>query len=193
MKEDNINRILDLGVEIINRKGYHNLGLKELLDSAGIPKGSFYYYFNSKEDFGQKVISHYAEKSSNYMRSILSDKNKSPRERLLFMFHERSETYKRSGYTEGCLMGNCSNELAGQYESMQLLLEKKFSGWKEIVSQCISDGQELGEFNTELSPDDLADFIINSWEGALIRMKAARSDKPFQLFIDYTMNVVLKP
>ncbi|MGI9543176.1 MAG: TetR family transcriptional regulator C-terminal domain-containing protein, partial [Cyclobacteriaceae bacterium] len=193
MKEDNINRILDLGVEIMNRKGYHQLGLKELLNTAGIPKGSFYYYFDSKEDFGKKVISHYAENTLNYMSSILLDKSKSPGERLLLMFKDRGNAYKKSAYREGCIMGDCSNELAGQYESIQLLLENKFSSWSAIISECITEGQDIGEFKHELPPEDLADFILNSWEGALTRMKAARSNKPFELFIDYTMNVLLKP
>jgi len=193
MKEENIKRLLDFGVEIISRKGYHNVGLKELLDSTGIPKGSFYYYFDSKEDFGRKVISHYAKNTLNYLRSILLDKSKSPRERLLFMFKDRASAYKKSAYQVGCLMGDCSNELAGQFKSMQVLLEKKFSTWRDVFKQCIEEGQQLGEFNNNLSAVELADFIINNWEGALSRMKATRSVQPFHLFVKYTMKVVLKP
>ena len=193
MREENIKHLLDLGVEIMSRKGYHQLGLKKLLDTAGIPKGSFYYYFKSKEDFGQKVISHYAENTLNYMRSILLDKSKSPRERFLFMFNDRAKVYMESDCREGCLMGDYSNELAGQYQSMPQLLENKFSGWTEIISHCIREGQEKGEFKTDLPSDDLANYIINSWEGALTRMKASRTVKPFELFIKYTMNVILSP
>ncbi|MDN5204864.1 TetR family transcriptional regulator C-terminal domain-containing protein [Fulvivirgaceae bacterium BMA10] len=192
MKEDNINRILDLGIEIMNRKGYHHLGLKELLDEAGIPKGSFYYYFKSKEDFGEKVIAHYANNILKYMSSVLSDKSKGPGERLISMFQNNEKVYESSGFKEGCLMGKCSNELAGQYDSMQLLMDQKFSSWKGVISQCIKEGQEMGEFRSDLSADDLADFILNNWEGALIRMKATRSVKPYTLFVDYTMNVILK-
>lgn len=192
MKEDNINHILDLGVEIMTRKGYHGLGLKELLDEAGIPKGSFYYYFDSKEDFGRKVITHYAERSQKYMIDMLTDKRRSPRRRLENLFKDREKAYKSSGFKEGCLLGNCSTELAGQYESMQLVLANKFSDWKEVMSACIKEGQELGEFKAELPVDNLADFVINSWEGALVRMQATRSIEPFTLFADYVMNVVLK-
>ena len=192
MKEDNINRILDLGVEIIGRKGYHNLGLKELLDEAGIPKGSFYYYFKSKEDFGQKVISHYAENVLKYMNDILQDDSKSPGERLRIMFKDREKVYRNSGFREGCLMGTCSTELAGEYKSMQLLLEDKFLGWREVIDRCIVEGQKKGEFKTDLPSNDLADFIINNWEGALVRMKAARSIKPYLLFVDFTMRLILK-
>jgi len=193
MKEENTKRILDLGVEIISRKGFHHLGLNELLDSAGIPKGSFYYYFNSKEDFGRKVISHYANNTLNYLQSMLLDKKKNPHERLVFMFKDRAKTYKKSAYKEGCLMGDCSNELAGQIESMQVLLEREFLAWREVFKQCIEEGQQLGEFNNNLSAVELADFVLNSWEGALSRMKATRSVKPFHLFVKYTMKVVLKP
>ncbi len=192
MKEDNINRILDLGVEIISRKGYHSLGLKELLDEAGIPKGSFYYYFKSKEDFGRKVISHYSENTLKYIKEILQDDSKSPGERLRYMFKEREKVYRMSGFKEGCLMGTCSTELAGQYQSMQLLLEDKFSDWREVISQCIREGQEQGEFQTDLPSDDLADFTINNWEGAMVRMKAAGSVKPYLLFVDYTMRLILR-
>ncbi|MDN5213413.1 TetR/AcrR family transcriptional regulator [Fulvivirgaceae bacterium BMA12] len=192
MKEENINRILDLGVEIISRKGYHSLGLKELLDEAGIPKGSFYYYFKSKEDFGQKVINHYSENTLKYIKEILQDDSKSPGERFRYMFKEREKVYRMSGFKEGCLMGTCSTELAGQYQSMQLLLEDKFSDWREVISQCIREGQEQGEFQIDLPSDDLADFIINNWEGAMVRMKAAGAVKPYLLFVDYTMRLILR-
>ncbi len=192
MKEDKIKRILDLGVRVVSQKGYHHLGLKELLDTAGIPKGSFYYYFDSKEDFGQKVALHYARNFLEDLKLVLLDKSQSPSERFLALFDERFNAYAKCAYKEGCLMGDLSNELAGQINSMQILIEKEFSAWEEVISQCIREGQELGEFNKNFSADELANFILNSWEGALTRMKASRSKEPFELFVKYTMNLVLK-
>ncbi len=192
MKEDNIKRILDLGIRGISQKGYHHLGLKQLLDTAGIPKGSFYYYFDSKEDFAQKVVLRYSRNIVEHLKLFLLDKSKSPTERFLTLFDERLNAYAECAYKEGCLMGDLSNELAGQINSMQILLEKEFSAWEEVISQCITEGQKLGEFNQNLTADELANFILNSWEGALTRMKASRSKEPFELFVKYTMNLVLK-
>ena len=192
MKQENIDRILDLGVQILMRKSYHQLGLKELLDEAGIPKGSFYYYFDSKEDFGQKVIIHYAEQSAEAMKKVLLNQKKSPRERLELLFENQRKVYLKSNCTEGCLMGDSCNELAGQFPGFQKVLDEKFEGWQDILKACIAEGQDIGEFRKELPAEDLASFILNSWEGALVRMKASRLIKPFTLFMDYTFQLILK-
>ena len=191
MKEENIDKILDLGVETLTRKSYHSVGLKELLDTAGIPKGSFYYYFQSKEDFGQKVIVHYSEKVQELLTDELTDDRRSPGQRFSRLFRKMIEAYKSADCKEGCLMGDTSNELAGQATTMQIILEQEFEKWSKILEGCISEGQVKGEFTRELKSKELADYILNSWEGALIRMKATRSIRPFKLFADYTLKSVL--
>ena len=192
MKEDNIKRILDLGIRVVSQKGYHHLGLRELLDTAGIPKGSFYYYFDSKEDFAQKVVLRYAKNIQEYLKLVLLDKSKRPTERFIALFDERLHSYSECAYKEGCLMGDLSNELAGQVSVIQITLEKEFISWEEVIAHCIKEGQEQGEFNQNLTANELAKFVLNSWEGALTRMKASRSKEPFELFAKYTMNLVLK-
>lgn len=191
MKTETIDKILDIGVSIMSKKGYHSVGLNEILKAANIPKGSFYYYFKSKEDFGSKVISHYADNASEYMKELLTDANVSPKKRLLNLFKDREKEYVTDGFRSGCLMGNCSNELAGSMPNIQLLLNAKFDVWQNIIADCIREGQEKGEFKMAIDPIQMSHFILNNWEGALLRMKATKSIKPFQLFVELSIETLI--
>ncbi len=190
MKEATINNILDIGIAIISKKGYHNVGLNEILTLANIPKGSFYYYFKSKEDFGLKVINHYAEKSAAHMVSFLTDQQYTPKQRFINLFDERKQEYTTDQYISGCLLGNCSNELTGESVVFQQMVDRKFKLWHSILCECIAEGQALGEFNRDFDPDEMSNFLLNNWEGALLRMKASKSIKPFQLFVDMSMKIL---
>ncbi|HAS40253.1 MAG TPA: hypothetical protein DCS93_07230 [Microscillaceae bacterium] len=191
MKEDNIKKILEAGIKLLSRKNFYQLGLQELLKTVNIPKGSFYYYFESKEDFAIQVVDYYTNMSAQKMKAALLDQSKSPRARLQGFFDERVNDYSKDNFEVGCLLGDLANEMAGQSKGLREKFESKFLSWQSIIAQCISEGQSAGEFNNEQSAEELADYILSSWEGALIRMKAAGSKRPYTLFVNYTMNQIL--
>ena len=183
MKEKTKNTILEVGKELILNKGYNNVGLNEILKKAQVPKGSFYYYFKSKEDFGIQVIEHYSNSSLEILRSHLLNKNLSPKIRILNFFTEMRSTYASLKWTQGCLIGNCSLELGDLKESFANTLSKELNAWQLIFEHCIKEGQDSGEINTHFSEKELANFMLNAWEGSLLRMKADKSGQPIQVFI----------
>jgi len=191
MKEDNIKKILEAGIKLLSRKNFYQLGLQELLKTVNIPKGSFYYYFESKEDFAIKVVDYYTDMSAKKMRTALLDQSKSPRARLQGFFDQRVNDYSKDNFEVGCLLGDLTNEMAGQNAELREKFESKFVSWQSIIAQCIAEGQNAGEFNNEQDAEELASYILSSWEGALIRMKATGSEKPYTLFVNYTMSKVL--
>jgi TetR/AcrR family transcriptional regulator, transcriptional repressor for nem operon len=75
-------------------------------------------------------------------------------------------------------MGNLSLEVADQRESMRLKLRDNFRDWSTIFSEAIAQAQAAGELTVKTDAKVLANFILNSWEGALLRMKTERSVKP---------------
>ncbi|OJJ21807.1 hypothetical protein BKI52_15015 [marine bacterium AO1-C] len=191
MKEDNIKKILEAGIKLLSKKNFHQLGLQELLKTVNIPKGSFYYYFESKEDFAIKVVDYYTKTSAENMEKALLDQSKSPRTRLQDFFDQRVKDYRKDNFEVGCLLGDLTNEMAGQNQALRGTFEAKFLSWRTIIAQCITEGQKLGEFTKDQEAEELADYILSSWEGALIRMKAAGSEQPYTLFVNYTLNKIL--
>ena len=184
MQENTQKKILSVGMELINQKGFNNLGLKEILSAANIPKGSFYYYFKSKEDFGLQVIRQYSAESLNLLRKYLTDKQKTSRKRLYAFFTDQVTHFQSIGFTNGCLLGNCSLELSDLKSSYAERLAIEFEAWQEIFAACIAEGQEDGSISAQTDANILAAFVFNSWEGAIVRMKATKSAEPLEVFIE---------
>lgn len=190
MKEEAINHILKVGTELISKKGFHNVGLQEILTAADIPKGSFYYYFKSKEDFGIKVIQYYSETSLDFLNSYLNDKNKAPKERILSLFRDMKNVYRNKGYSEGCLLGNCSLELSDIKLSYAKSISKEMDNWQQPFQSCIAEGQKEGSIANDKESKKLAAFILNSWEGSLLRMKAEKSSYHYDVFYEFVEDLL---
>ncbi len=184
MKEEVVTDILEKGTDLIFKNGYHSVGLKKLLDTAGIPKGSFYYYFTNKEDFGLKAIEFYSKNTVEFMKSFLDQAEVDPKDRIFNLLEAVKAIYQDQGFTQGCLLGNCSLELAAQKESFSDMVSGKFDQWEKLFANTIREGQDIGSINKNTSAEDLAAFLINTWEGALVRMKAIKSNQPMNLFIE---------
>lgn len=184
-------RILTVGIDLFSKKGYHNVGLKEILKKAEVPKGSFYHYFESKEDFGVQVIHKYSTSGIINFQKTLENEAISPKNRILDFYTNMSEHYLQKECKEGCLMGNSSNELGDLSESFSNVLAHEFNLWQSILEKCITAAQDAGEITGTIEPRMLASFILNSWEGALLRMKCDKTVGPIRDFID-GLQILLK-
>ena len=79
-------KIIASGTQAIIGKSYNAVGLNEILATAGVPKGSFYHFFKSKEDFGVAVVEHFATQAADHLRTMLRDASRSPLARLRHWF-----------------------------------------------------------------------------------------------------------
>lgn len=185
-KEHTLQRILKIGGELIIQKGFNNVGLNEILRTVNIPKGSFYYYFKSKEDFGLQVIKNYGEESLKLLRSYLEDESKTPKERFMTFFRDIRLVYIQKDFTEGCLLGNCSLELSDLKSSYAHGVATELDKWEALFEACIKEGQEDGSIGNNNDAQKLAAYLLNNWEGAILRMKSQKNEKPLSLFIEFT-------
>lgn len=181
MSNDTRQNIIEAGAEIIHRKGFLGTGLKEILDAAGVPKGSFYHYFKSKDDFGLAVIDHFDEYFGNIARNIFEDDSLSPLQRLDKFLTTFEGFLASNDYSLGCPIGNLSQEMADLSEPFQRRLDQSFTRMSKEFAALIEAGQQAGEIKPELDPMDTAYFLIATWHGAMIRMKATRSGEPLTL------------
>jgi len=184
-------RLLDVGVETFRRQGYHGTGIKEVLDRVKIPKGSFYNYFDSKETFGAAAIARYADGLGEKLTAALA-KSRDPLAGLRLFFRGLMKEYEAAGYIGGCLMANLGGELEGN-ETCRTALSRAFEGLRAAVREVLARGQEQGAVRTDIDAADLADLLINAWEGAVIRMKIERSLAPLRQCLRYLLDDYFKP
>jgi TetR/AcrR family transcriptional repressor of nem operon len=191
-KETTKAALLDIGVRIIAEKGYNHTGIDAVLKAAGVPKGSFYHYFESKEDFGLQVIEYSAAEQDQKLDELLGDATRSPLERFRAYFEMGREHFVGQACRKGCLIGNLGQELADQNETFRLRLEEIFARWNRRFAECLSEARRIGEIPAHYDPLDLAVFCIASYEGALLQAKVQKNVKPIENFIHFVFERLLK-
>ena len=185
-------RLIEIGLERIHKIGYAATGVKEILDLAGVPKGSFYHYFPSKEAFAQEVLQRYAARETQRWETILGDDRVPPLKRLRKYFNELIAVYGQKGPISGCLLGKMSVEVAGQSPAIQSLLDTSFDCWQEAIAAVLRSAVERGDLPRSMKTDELASFLLNSYEGALVRSQAQQSNQSLNTFMDFAFKVLLK-
>ncbi len=183
MKQDTKRALVEAGLDLLITQGYHKTGIKEVLDKVGVPKGSFYHYFESKDAFGHELLNHYSTAQLSYMEQVLSDPARSPLDRMKKLFGDLLQHYEEMNYWGGCFLGNMSQEMGNVSEAFEDHCAQEFERWRVPFAACIREAQARQEIAEALDAEALADFILNSWEGALLRMKVMRSTQPLQLCV----------
>jgi len=174
--------IIQCGARLIIDKGYTGTGLKEILDAANIPKGSFYHYFSSKKDFGLQVIDYFMTYISAYASEKLSDYSIPPLQRLREFFDEYLEAFEKSECRYGCPIGKLTLELAGSNKEFRVKLNRSLQKVKDMIADCLKEVYEQQDASEKANVTELAEFILNSWEGAVLAMKADKSVEPLRVF-----------
>jgi TetR/AcrR family transcriptional regulator, transcriptional repressor for nem operon len=184
--------LLAVGLERLRSSGYTATGVKEILDRADVPKGSFYHYFPSKEAFAGEVFQRYMDGEIRRAERVLGDRNVDPLKRLRRYFEEMISVYGQTSAISGCLVGSLSLEVADHSPKLQVQLQAAFGGWQKGVADVLREAVERGDLDRSTDADRLAEFILNSYEGALVRMKAEKSDAPLDTFLHFVFDVLLK-
>jgi len=175
----------------MQRKGYEETGLQEILAEAGLPKGSFYHHFGSKEEFGKEVIGRYAAREAERCECVLSEGKGTPIARLRRYFKELSRVFGPGGSINGCLVGRLSLDGATRSELLRSQLALTFKGWQGAIERTLQDALDAGELTVEQSPSSLAAFLINGWEGALLRAQADQTDSALRNFVQIAFDWLL--
>jgi TetR/AcrR family transcriptional regulator, transcriptional repressor for nem operon len=191
-KEDTRLALIKAGRRIIVEKGYNHTGIQEILQVVGVPKGSFYHFFSSKEEFGLAIIDYDSQMHDRIVEQYLNDLNLGPLDRLKRYFTYKVEEFETLQYREGCLFGNLAQEMADQNEPFRLRLQGATDRWRHQFAECIQAAQAGGEISKERSAKELSEFCLNSWEGALLQMKLSKSDAPLKNYVQFMFGVVLK-
>lgn len=150
---------------------------------ANIPKGSFYNYFSSKEEFAIAIIDKFVEQLDGIMQDVLEDTSYKPLERIKNCFEKYIEIVETNNCNGGCLIANLSLELADNSEPIRQRLEDAWQNWAKAFSRVILEAQKENTISADMNPEMLAENMITSYEGALIRAKVKKSTEPLKSFM----------
>jgi TetR/AcrR family transcriptional regulator, transcriptional repressor for nem operon len=175
-------RILDAGLTVMFRSGYVGSSVRDVMTEAEGPQGSFTNHFRSKEAFAGEVLQRYFDRLRVLVQQVLDDPSLTPRERIRRYLDIITDRLAHDGFTRGCLIGDFSLEAAPQSEAIRQQLATIFADWRALFAACIAQAQAQGEIATTFPPNELAEFLLASWEGAILRMKVDRNADALERF-----------
>lgn len=174
--------LLNAGFDLVWTRGYTAASVRDVAALARAPQGSFTNHFRSKEEFVGNVLDRYFDYVRGLVLAGLQDSTTPPAERLNRYFEIITEKLAAAGYARGCLAGNLAAEVSPQSERIREHLARIFAEWTHAFANCVRDAQAAGEIRNDLAPEQIAEFLLNSWQGAMLRMKVDRSRKPLDTF-----------
>ncbi|MHA3772488.1 TetR/AcrR family transcriptional regulator [Verrucomicrobiota bacterium sgz303538] len=178
-------RILDAAEEIMLTKSFHSVGLNEILTAVKVPKGSFYHYFASKEQFGVELLRHYCQEHAARLRKIFSNKDLNPLERLAAYFNGTVTRMMESECCNFCLVSKLGAEVSTFSEPMRQVLADGMADWRSLYEKLVREGQEQGVIRKDLDPAATASVIQDIWHGAMNRLQIERSVAPLRTAADF--------
>jgi TetR/AcrR family transcriptional repressor of nem operon len=175
--------LIDVGLGLMHRDGYNATGLTDILKAADVPKGSFYHYFASKEDFAAAALERYGMREREHAAAVLGDATVSPLKRLRRYFSDLVKIYGQKAAVPGCMMGRFSLEVAAESPQLRKRISATFEHWQQTIATVIRQAVARKELPAGTDAESVAGFLLNSWEGALLRSQADKSNGPLETFM----------
>ncbi|MBN7818664.1 TetR/AcrR family transcriptional regulator [Bowmanella yangjiangensis] len=172
------------GLEHLTEIGFTASGLDKILKKVGVPKGSFYFYFSSKEAFGHAVLNSYANYFAKKLDSCLLDTAYSPLQRICNFVEDAKQGIAKHQFKRGCLVGNLGQEVDVLPESFRPVLVAIFESWQARIANCLHEAQLVGELSADADCAGIAEFFWVGWEGAVSRSRLERSTRPLDRYLE---------
>lgn len=182
-------RLLEAGLRMLLEHGYNDLGIQALLAATDTPKGSFYHHFRDKEDFALQVVDAYMAQVHAGLDACLHDPSRPPLARVRHFFELTEQKYREEGYM-GCLLGGLGQELSGVSEVFRRRIEACFAAIAARIAACLAEARRRGEIPAGCDPRQMADILVDCWEGAALRSRLRRNPAPLNTMLDFYIRSV---
>lgn len=183
-RESKKDHILCSGLEVMKAKGYNGTSVKDIVDAAKVPKGSFYNYFDSKESFAVEALEKVACEGYRSSKDLLSNKQQQPLERLHYYFEQSALHACDCEFKVGCFFGNMCQEMSDSSEAIRQKVRQILKRHTQLLVDVIQEAKDAGQVNPDAHTEVMAEFMFNAWEGALMRMKASKCREPLDAFLN---------
>ena len=177
-------QLLQQGMALLLKNGYNYLGLTEILESTGIPKGSFYHHFRNKEDFALQALDLSMTAVHAALDACLDDRTLPPLRRVRRFFELVQDSYQGEGYL-GCLLGGLGQELSGVSDAFRQKVEECMSAIAGRLATCLDEAVQAGDLPAGTNPQAHAELLVNCWEGAALRSRLRRDPNPLGQMLDF--------
>lgn len=193
MADTTRDRLIETSTALIAIKGFNNTGIAEILTAVGVPKGSFYHYFKSKDDLGLAAIDHYGHQLREGLANALQPSQVSPLSRLRAYFDGALVYFEQHSGNCNCLLGNLGQELALQSDSMREAIFRHYLAIEKQIAECLAAAKEAGELSSVANEALLARTFFAAWEGSMTRAKLEQNIQPLRDLLDLYFENLLKP
>lgn len=177
-------RLILAGLRLMLARGYHAVGVQDVLGETGIPKGSFYHHFESKEDFALQLIDAYQGNVHLLLAATLRAGGRPPLDRIRAFFDGVRTAYADEGYL-GCFLGALGQELSGASDLFRRKIDGCLGEISAGVQFCLAEARERGDLSPDTDTTAMADLLVNAWEGAALRSRLLRSPQPLDGVLDF--------
>lgn len=183
--------LIRVGLETLTEFGFSATGLDTILKKAGVPKGSFYHYFKSKEAFGVALVNAYDDYFITKLKKYLTDSKTPPLERLIHFTQSAIMGMQKYQYKRGCLVGNLNQELNHLSDEFKIRLLQSYVAWQQQVELCLNEAQQQGTLAKTVDTQLMSEYFWIGWEGAVMRAKLTQSSKPLTLYTEMFLRALL--
>jgi TetR/AcrR family transcriptional regulator, transcriptional repressor for nem operon len=191
-KPSNRDKILTEGLRVVHERGFAGASVRDIVQAAGVPQGSFTNHFASKEAFGLEIIDLYFARGCQTMRETLRNDALPPLERLGAYIDATKNRLNQDGMRNGCLFGNFTAEASDHSEVIRQRLVEIFAEVQDSVAYCLRAAVEVGELPPDFDCDDVAGFVVSSLQGANLLAKAQRSPVSVERFKQILFTRILR-
>ncbi len=182
-------QLVDGGSRVIYEKGFHATSVNDIARAAGVPKGSVYNHFESKEALALEALRRYGD---SYDLGVLRGDG-APLDRFRAFLSAVIERTVEHGVEQGCLLGNLSVEMATHEGPIRELAGEQLDAWGAAFATVLREAQATGDLDPTLDPGVLGDFLVDAYEGAVARAKLRRDRAPLDAFMATTFGRLLTP
>jgi TetR/AcrR family transcriptional regulator, transcriptional repressor for nem operon len=186
-------RLLSAGLQLFLQQGYNATGIQQLTDQAGVPKGSFYNHFASKEAFAAAIVTRYAQNMQQSWERMVASAPAEPMEAIRHVFSQMLSYHERSTCSAGCLIGNFAAEIALSSEACRQNLLAAQLAWRERLAGLLTVAQAAGGIRSDIDATALSALTWAAWEGGLLRMKVERSVQPLRESVALIFDQLFRP
>ena len=182
-------RLLEASLELMLKRGYSGLGVDDVLERTGISKGSFYHHFQNKQDMALQAIELYTNIGHELLGNCLTPDGRPALDRLRTFFDQLSGFYRSQGYL-GCLLGALGQELSGANQVFRTKIEECLNSLADTIAEHLQEAKRNGELADDVDTRQLANVLLNAWEGAALRSRLLRSPEPLRGVLDFCLGAI---
>jgi len=186
-------KLLNVGLQVVHERGFGGASVRDIVQAAGVPQGSFTNHFASKEAFGLEVVERYLDGARALMQATLRNDALPPLQRLRAYVDGATDSRSDAGIRNGCLLGNFSAEANDCGEALRLRVADAFAQVQDALAYCLRAAVAAGEIAPSTDCDDAAAFLLASLQGAILLAKAQRSARPVERFRQRALAGLLAP